>query len=63
MVGNLEFYGKKMDKEHEPLVGRICYVFNTNLTKKLNDTICTHCAKFMTLECEHIDEFVGDDGD
>ena len=56
MVGLFDHLGR--DGKKEPLVGRICYVFNTELDGKLNDTVCIHCRKFMTLDCEHIDEFV-----
>ena len=45
-------------KKNEPLMGRICYIFNSELNGKLNDTVCIHCRKFMTLDCEHIEEFV-----
>lgn len=60
MVGNYDFYGHKPnDKgDREPFVGRVCYVFNRDLPRKLNDTRCIHCANFMTLQCEHIEEFI-----
>ena len=62
MVGLFDHLGLDGKKKNEPLMGRICYVFNTELDGKLNDTVCIHCRKFMTLDCERIDEFVdGDD--
>ena len=61
MNGLFDHLGQGGEKKKEPLMGRICYVFNSELDDKLNDTICTHCRKFMTLDCEHIEEFV--DGD
>jgi hypothetical protein len=35
-----------------------CYVFNTNLVEELDDGLCEHCMKYLTTDCEHIDEFV-----
>ncbi len=62
MNGLFDHLGQKPGKKkNEPLMGCACYVFNSELDGKYNDTICTHCIKFMTLDCEHIDEFV--DGD
>ena len=60
MVGNYDFYGHRPKDEdvQEPFVGRVCYVFNRDLSRELNDTRCIHCANFMTLQCEHIEEFI-----
>ncbi len=59
MVGLFDHLGHEAEKKkNEPLMGRICYIFNPELDGKMNDTICTHCRKFMTLDCDHIEEFV-----
>ena len=35
-----------------------CYEFNTRLKAYLDDGLCEHCRKWLTVECENIDEFV-----
>jgi len=35
-----------------------CYIFNDKLPKKQDDGKCIHCKYFLTLQCEHIDEFL-----
>ncbi len=38
-----------------------CYEFNDTLDPSLDDDDCTHCRKNLTVQCEHIDEFIDDD--
>lgn len=37
-----------------------CYEFNRKLLKKLDSGYCEHCRKYLTTECDKIDEFMGD---
>jgi len=49
------------ETEDEHFRYRECYVFNVNLAINLDDARCSHCNKFLTLECKYIDEFVAED--
>jgi hypothetical protein len=40
---------------------RECYEFNTTLAADQDDERCEHCAKFLTLNCKHIDEFINEE--
>ncbi len=44
-------------------IGYPCYEFNGSLEPGLNDTRCVHCQKYLTVECEFLDEFLEDEGD
>ena len=35
-----------------------CYEFNTSLPKENDDGLCIHCRKYLTLECEHLEDFM-----
>ena len=35
-----------------------CYEFNPRLRPQFDDGTCEHCRKWLTVECENIDEFV-----
>jgi hypothetical protein len=49
--------------EDEHFRYRECYVFNINLGLSLDDARCSHCRKYLTLDCKYINEFVdGDEG-
>ena len=39
-----------------------CYEFNARLDKAQNDGSCLHCAKYLTTDCPHIDEFIVEEG-
>lgn len=39
----------------------LCYEFNPVLTVNMDDGACGHCRKFMTMECDYIDDFVYED--
>ncbi len=59
MIVMVDFTGLHREEgEDEDFVGRACYDFNTMLDDELDDTACFHCHKFMTLQCEHIQEFI-----
>lgn len=49
------------DEEGDEFQGRECYIFNEKLPEEQDDTRCDHCRKFMTLNCEHIEEFIDED--
>ena len=38
-----------------------CYVANASLESSSDDGLCEHCGKFLTTECIHIAEFLGED--
>ncbi len=38
-----------------------CYEFNTTFLPMLDDRSCEHCRKWLTMECEHIDDFINDE--
>ena len=61
MIGSFDGYPDDDYDDDGDFVGRTCYVFNPQLPKDQNDTMCIHCRKFMTLDCEHIGDFI--DGD
>ena len=48
-----------MDEEEEQQKHE-CYVFNSKLFKKFDSGSCEHCTKFLTTECDKIDEFIED---
>ena len=54
-----------MDDEpfDEDFIGYPCFEFNTTLSPDRNDTRCVHCRKYLTIECEYLDQFLEDDGD
>lgn len=56
-----DFFDTEQQDGGEPYVGRECYVFNERLAPADDDTACIHCAKFMTLRCEYINEFINED--
>lgn len=35
-----------------------CYEFNNSLNQAADDGKCEHCRKWLTWDCEHIDEFM-----
>ncbi len=47
----------------DEFIGYPCYDFNPALDPARNDTRCVHCRKYLTLECEYLDEFLEDGGD
>ena len=49
------------DDNDDSYIGRECYVFNTSLSVEDDDTACNHCAKFMTIQCQYIGEFIDED--
>jgi len=46
------------DGDGEPLA---CYDFNVNLRPLMDDGTCEHCRKWLTVECEIIDDFIGEE--
>jgi len=38
-----------------------CYEFNAALQPNSDDGRCTHCRKYLTLECPYISHFLGED--
>ncbi|MEW5937184.1 MAG: hypothetical protein AB1665_05125 [Candidatus Thermoplasmatota archaeon] len=46
------------DWEEDEYCGRECYVFNKALRPQMDDECCEHCAKFLTLDCKYIEEFL-----
>ncbi len=50
MAGGAEFPG-----DWESMA---CYMANPILAPSTDDGRCEHCRKFLTTECEHIEEFL-----
>ncbi len=40
-----------------------CYEANPSLPGSDDDGRCTHCRKFLTLECPYIEHFLGEDSE
>ncbi|MFQ5837550.1 MAG: hypothetical protein ACE5HJ_02045 [Thermoplasmata archaeon] len=49
------------EEEYYDLYGFPCYEFNSSLEPGYDDWHCTHCAKFLTLDCEHLELFIGEE--
>ena len=35
-----------------------CYEFNPKLRVSFDDGMCEHCAKWLTVDCENIDQYI-----
>ncbi len=46
-----------MGEENE-FCGRECYQFNEKLKIQFDDDCCEHCRKYLTLSCEHLQDFM-----
>ena len=57
----MEGWQTKEEGDEDEFRFRECYLFNEKIDEELNDERCTHCRKFMTLNCEHIEEFIEDE--
>jgi hypothetical protein len=49
------------EEEYDDLYGFPCYEFNSSLKPEYDDWRCIHCQKFLTMECEHLELFVGEE--
>ena len=49
--------GEEEGEEEEPH-DYPCYQFNTGLPENLDDAYCIHCTKYLTLQCEHLEDFI-----
>ena len=47
--------------ENDQHSDRKCYGFNELLDPSLDDDDCTHCHKYLTVQCDNIDEFINND--
>ena len=47
----------------DDFIGYPCFEFNAALDPELNDTRCVHCRKYLTVQCEYLDQFLGDEAD
>jgi hypothetical protein len=47
----------------EDLAGYPCFEFNGALDPEMDDTRCVHCRNYLTVHCEYLDQFLGEDGD
>ena len=54
-----------MDEEpfDEEFIGYPCFEFNAALDPERNDTRCVHCRKYLTIQCEYLDQFLEDGAD
>jgi hypothetical protein len=50
--------GFEWDEDEEEFCGRECYEFNEKLKEQFDDDCCEHCRKYLTLQCEHLDDFM-----
>lgn len=44
--------------EENEFCGRICYEFSDKLKNQFDDDCCEHCVKYLTLQCEHLEDFM-----
>ncbi len=51
------------DEFDDEFIGYPCFEFNPALSPDQNDTRCVHCRKYLTVQCEYLDQFLEDDGD
>jgi hypothetical protein len=49
--------GKKIGDE---FCGRECYEFNGKLKDQFDDDCCEHCSKYLTLQCEYLEDFMSE---
>jgi hypothetical protein len=47
-----------LDEEEQEFCNRECYEFNEKLKADLDDTCCEHCGKYLTLQCQYLDDFL-----
>ena len=47
----------------EDFTGYPCFEFNGALDPEMDDTRCVHCRMYLTVHCEYLDQFLGEDGD
>ena len=52
-------YWNEEDEEDE-FCGRDCYEFNSKLKEQFDDDCCEHCRKYLTLQCAHLEDFMGE---
>jgi len=54
-----------MDDEvsDDEFIGYPGFEFNTALAPDRNDTRCVHCRKYLTVQCEYLEQFLEDDLD
>lgn len=50
--------GYEWDDEEEEFCDRECYEFNKKLKAQFDDKCCEHCRKYLTLSCEHLEDFM-----
>jgi hypothetical protein len=48
------------EEEEEDFCDRECYVFNEKLKEHFDDDCCEHCTKYLTLQCEHLGDFMNE---
>ncbi|MEE9152232.1 MAG: hypothetical protein V3U20_10445 [Thermoplasmata archaeon] len=46
-----------MEEENE-FCNRECYEFNDKLKNLFDDNCCEHCIKYLTLQCERLEDFM-----
>jgi hypothetical protein len=45
------------DEESE-FCNRECYEFDERLKAQFDDSCCGHCRKYLTIQCEHLEDFM-----
>jgi hypothetical protein len=50
------------EDDHEPR-DQECYKFNDRLPASSNNKKCRHCKKYLTTNCDRINDFIDEDGD
>ena len=53
-----EWEDKFWDVEKDEFCDRECYEFNEKLKSQFDDRCCQHCKKYLTLQCQYLDEFM-----
>ncbi|MFH0816366.1 MAG: hypothetical protein V1934_06085 [Methanobacteriota archaeon] len=59
--GGMGIFGEEKKDEEDEFCCRECYEFNENLEANKDDEECEHCAKYLTLKCKHIEDFLDDE--
>ena len=53
-----EFELDNEDEEENEFCNRECYEFNEKLKSQFDDDCCEHCRKYLTLQCEYLEDFM-----
>ncbi len=65
MIGRYHTEGKEEYQLQDDVSGPAellpCYEFNVRLSISMDDGTCGHCRKFLTMECDNIEDFIDEE--